>query len=215
MQCCQGCVDYFYDLCGISSSVSATTASHNIAPTVMLTDTARKAHAAADTITKFFSDGSLSCYITPRITRAHISPMIGLARGGIYMPPPDHVEYIPYSEKIDIGRLIAKVKAALGHYVVSDFNGTFAVPGPYNSSANTVEQVFKDVLNSNSKWNQGISYIRADVAKHPGKSTTHQQFIKFVDEVLTPLVKEALKTAFPKSKSSEDFVTEEVQEPDG
>lgn len=211
MQCCQGCVEYFYNLCG-SSSVSTPTSQDTVP---MLTATAKKAQQAANTIKRWVNDGSLSCYIKPKITPAYISPMIGFARGGIYAPPPDHVEYIEYPSKVDMGHHIAKVKLALERYVVSDFNGgTFSVPGPYNSSANTVEKVFRDVLDAKSKWNNGIAYIRKDVAKHPGEST-HQNFIKFVDEVLNPLVKEALKIGFPEAKSSEGFIAQELPEPDG
>src|SRR5437868_4682878 len=95
-----GCFDYFSRLCGsykaVSTRLAASESTHSPAPIAMLTGTARKAQEAAKTIGKCFINGQLSSYIEPHIKRVHISPLIGLARGGISIPPPNQEEYLPY-----------------------------------------------------------------------------------------------------------------------
>lgn len=53
-------------------------------------------------------------------------------------------------------------------------------------------QVFQIVLDPTSNWSANIELIRKDVNTHPGRSTAHEEFIRFVYCVLTPLVRDAL-----------------------
>lgn len=186
MSCFNTCCEYL----SRPRSNSSTVTPHAV-PRIILTGTPKKAHDAAAIIQSYRN--SVTCYIAPMITPAHISSIISF-ESVMYLPHNHDLEQNKYSRySVPIDHLIDKVKAALERYIDSGLNGgVFTVAGTRNSSANTVQKIFQDVLNAKSLWNLGINEIRNDVLDHKHRSTIHKDFIVFVDTILCPLVQEAL-----------------------